>query len=157
MWKHVLLIASAVAVLVVTTGCGLSATKNEDAARQELARHRSLWQSQKLQNYRYVGRRTCFCPREVVDPVVVEVRGDSVASATYQQTGEPAAARYAGLWPTLEGVFGIVEEALERDAASVQVEYDAERGYPRSITIDYVEGAVDDELRYTVEEFEPLP
>jgi hypothetical protein len=38
----------------------------------------------------------------------------------------------------------------------VDVDYDAELGYPKQIDVDYMVDAIDDEACYTVSDFEPL-
>jgi hypothetical protein len=76
---------------------------------------------------------------------------------TYQETGEAVSETYAGLWPSLDGVFDIVQDAIDRDSYQVIVEYDRERGFPTVISIDYIEQAIDDELVFYSGPFELLP
>lgn len=149
--------ALGVAALIAFHGCGLLGSSRHEDIQRELNRNRRQWEAQAIQNYRYVGRRGCYCPGEVVDPVVVEVRSGQITSLTYQQSDESVGPTYAGLWPPLDGVFEIVQDAVDREAAGIDVQYHAELGFPRSISIDYMEHAVDEELTYSVEAFELLP
>lgn len=143
-------------LLLAGAGCSTVApTAHQDASR-ELERHRSLWEEQAVDDYRYVASRGCFCPVELVAPVIVEVRDGRVTSRTYKDSGEPVAEMHAERWPPIEGVFDIVQDALDEDADSISVEYDRERGFPTSISIDYMQEAADEELTYEAGEFEPL-
>ena len=45
------------------------------------------------------------------------------------------------------------DEALRREAAGLAVRYNATFGYPESIQIDWVAGAVDDEVSYRITDF----
>src|ERR1044071_415680 len=50
-----------------------------DAARQR-------WRSDGLDNYSYRYERSCFCPPEIVRPVIIIVRNDAVDSVFYADT-----------------------------------------------------------------------
>ena len=56
---------------------------------------------------------------------------------------------------SIDKVFNYVSEAL-RDADNVSVEYDPEYGFPRNISIDWIERAVDDEMYIALSNFELL-
>jgi hypothetical protein len=142
--------------LFTLEGCGLGGSAREEELQRDLSRNRRLWDAQQVDDYRYVARRNCFCPMEVVSPVVVEVRDGEIASIHYQESGEPVAVTYAGLWLPMEGVFDIIQDAIDQEAVEVNVGYDAEFGFPRQIGIDYSENVVDEELGYIVEEFQLL-
>jgi hypothetical protein len=43
-----------------------------------------------------------------------------------------------------------VQDAYERDAHEIQVEFDPGRGYPTRIWIDYVEMMADEEMGFTL-------
>jgi hypothetical protein len=49
---------------------------------------------------------------------------------------------------TVEGLFDYIQAAIDKKAHAVNVVYDAELGYPTSIEVDYIERAVDDEIRF---------
>lgn len=150
------IVATGLALLALG-GCGLLGSGRNEEVQRELNRNRRQWEAQGLEDYRYVARRGCFCPSEVVAPVVVEVRGGEVVARTYQESGEPVESTYAGLWPSLDGVFDIVQDAIDREAAQITVEYHSDLGYPQSIAIDYQENAVDEELAFTAGELDALP
>jgi Family of unknown function (DUF6174) len=140
-----------VMALGVIAGCALVAPEDHEAVQRDLNRARRQWEAQGLEDYRFVMRRLCFCGQEIVAPVVVEVSDGSVESQRYQETEEAVEARHADLWPTIEGLFALVQDAIDRDAFRIEVEYDRERGHPVSIGIDYQENVVDEELGVVVE------
>jgi len=47
-------------------------------------------------------------------------------------------------------LFGKIKDAIDRGAASIQVTYDTEWGYPQEIAIDYDEMMADEEFYVTV-------
>jgi hypothetical protein len=150
-------VVTALLALAALQGCALLGSSRDDEIQQELNRNRRQWQAQGLDDYRYEVRRGCFCPAEVVGPVVVEVRDGEVVQRIYAENGEPVGATYAGLWTDVDGVFDVIQDAIDRDAARITAEYHPEMGYPRSIAIDYLAQAVDEEIAVTVGEVEPLP
>lgn len=151
--------AAGLALLTVVAGlagCGAPRSSPLDTAQGELDRNRRTWEALGSEDYRYVGRRGCFCPPDIYSPVIVEVRGGEVVSRTYQEDGRAVSEEHAELWPALPGVFDLVQDAIDREAADVAVAYDPDTGVPRTIRIDYDEMMADEELGYEVEGFEPL-
>ncbi len=136
----------AAALTVALAGCSL--------ANGDLRENRARWQEVGVDSYRYVLRVGCFCPPEITDPVVVEVRDGVVASVTSQATG------LAVEWPesfvaydTVEELFDVVGNALDRGADELSVAYHDEYGVPVSIEIDYSERVADDEMGLYVDDF----
>jgi hypothetical protein len=150
---RVQLLAASLLLLASCNILGLDAN-SDDADRLRAARLR--WQRQRPEAYSYVLERLCFCGRETVGPVRIQVRGDSVLSRTYTGSGEPVSLPFRQYFGPMETVFDVVSEALERDADSLAARYDPARGYPVSVVIDYIENAVDDELTVRVSEFRTL-
>ncbi|HMB89921.1 MAG TPA: DUF6174 domain-containing protein, partial [Rhodothermales bacterium] len=48
---------------------------------------------------------------------------------------------------TIDGLFEVLQRAL-KEADDVEVDYDAQYGFPTRIAIDYYKNAVDDEVSY---------
>jgi hypothetical protein len=88
-------------------------------------------------------------------PVVVEVR-DKVIQLRRYQTGAPVDPAYASLFMDVPGLFDIINEAITAKAAAISVRYNDHLGYPESIAIDRVAGAVDDEVSYRISGFTVL-
>jgi hypothetical protein len=59
---------------------------------------------------------------------------------------------YASQYPDIPGLFAVVEEAAT-EADELDTEFDATYGFPTSISIDWIENAVDDEVAYVMQDF----
>jgi hypothetical protein len=128
-----------------------------DGTRADLEAHRRLWNQQAIDSYAYDLNIGCFCP--VFGPVRVFVLADTVANVVPSDTlGRPAPTTeqiqfYAR---TIDDLFGVIENALARNADDLQVTYDAALGYPTRISIDFEKNAVDDEVVYQADNLLPL-
>jgi hypothetical protein len=85
--------------------------------------------------------------------VVVTVRNGQVESRRYEDTGADVPAEFAPAYPTVDGLFAVIEEAIAEQAAAVDVLYDAARGFPVSIQIDGSPMIADDEMFYGTRNF----
>lgn len=135
----------AVALLAILALSG-SACHVSTSPESDLDTARSRWTRSHPSSYDIVVRRVCFCATEVTNPVLVSVREGVVTSRTYVGSGAQVSAQFASLFPTVEGIFRIVDDALGRNAYTLDVAYDPAYGFPVTIDIDYVNNAVDDEL-----------
>jgi hypothetical protein len=120
-----------------------------------LERHRALWLAAGISSYRYSLERSCFCQRESLGPVVIEVRRGEVETRRYA-TGAPVDPQFAEIFTTIPGLFDLIESALDLPAAAVSVRYHRVLGYPQSIQIDWLAGAADDEVSYRITGFTVL-
>ena len=57
------------------------------------------------------------------------------------------------MFTSVPGLFDLIDEAIRRDVAGLGVRYNSEFGYPESIQIDWLAGAVDDEVSYRITDF----
>ncbi len=113
-----------------------------------LGEQRELWEALGLEDYTYGVRRVCLCPfREGVRVTVVD---GAVAGATDLVTGEVLEPNEVQWYLTIDGLFDLVQDAYDRNAHEVQVEFDASCGYPTRIFIDYSEMVLDEELSFTL-------
>lgn len=109
---------------------------------------RARWADVRPASYTYTLTRGCFCFVEAIGPVRIQVDGDSVVSRTFVESGAPVT-QFQELWPSMEGLFDLVEEAL-RDADEVEIRYDPDRGVPLRVSVDWITEAIDDEVSWTV-------
>ena len=70
-------------------------------------------------------------------------------SQRYIDDDIPVPLHLADVWGTVEDMFRLIEDAIDRDAESVQVTYHDRLGYPTHISIDYSSRIADDELVVT--------
>jgi hypothetical protein len=78
--------------------------------------------------------------------VRVSASGKTVSLAA---NGEPVEVD-SRTYPDVDGLFDLIEDMLLA-GAEVDAEYDGERGFPRSISVDPVPDAVDDEFGYVID------
>ena len=118
--------------------------------RDEVARNRARWEAVGPTTYVYAVAHNCFCPMEAVGPVRVEVEAGEVIVRTYVQSGTPVDPTFAEVFPAVDGLFDVLDRAIEQEADDIQVTWDQDTGAPLQISIDYLKGAVDDEEGYSI-------
>lgn len=114
---------------------------------------RAQWDANQPAAYAFTMQRLCFCPPDITRPVVVTVRNGVVESRKYEDTGAEVAGQFTQLFPAVEGLFAIVDDAVTRKADTIDADYDQSRGFPVRVAIDYIKQAADDELTFTVRDF----
>jgi hypothetical protein len=119
---------------------------------EQLAGARSRWARNAPLQYSMTIRRGCECGTEAVGPVIVTVVNGAI-SAHYINTGSAVPKTFAPLFPDVEGLFNLIEAAQRQHYYKVDVEYDAELGFPKSISLDHDKQAIDDESFTIVSEF----
>lgn len=144
----------AAAFLPALQGCD-AITGSEDTREVErrLIAAKALWNSQAAQSYQYTGALLCFCGFGGAD-VNVTVTNDSVTRVVYQDTlviTAPAVTAFQ----TVDDLFERLEDAINRGVYSIEAEFDAQRGYPKSFFIDYSVNAADEEFGYRITQLTP--
>jgi hypothetical protein len=127
---------------LLLAACGGDSTT---APANHLGEQRALWASQGLTDYTFDVVRICYC--QFVADVRVTVK-DGVITGVTELASEVA--RDPELFRTIDGFFDLVQDAYDRDAHEVQVEFDPSRGYPTRIWIDYVLMIADEEMGFTL-------
>jgi len=147
---------------VILTACSLFAVgllaACSDALgplQSELDANRRKWEAQDLSDYTYRFRQLCFCPPEITDEVWIHVEDNQVASATFVESGEPVGQPRLGELRTIDGLFDYLQDAIDREAHSIEATFDPTLGYPTHAAIDFIENAVDEEQAFTAEELTP--
>jgi hypothetical protein len=140
--------------LLGLTSCRLILGPDDLGEKQrDLDRNRRRWESLGIVSYDYTLRRSCFCATEAIGPVRISVRNGVVTARVYVDTGQPVASVFWDIFPAIDGVFDIVQKAIDREAADLRTSYDSGMYFPNEIVIDYVRNAVDDELTVTATGF----
>ena len=147
-WLIVIMLLLSIAVALASCGSGPAA---------ETDRPQEKWQSQDIDNYRYTLTLSCFCPQELVQPVIVEVVNGEPASLTYAENGQEADPMFFENYSTIDKLHAIIAEAEAQDPARLDVSYDDTTGIPLNVDIDISELMADEEIRFTVTDFEQLP
>jgi len=85
-------------------------------------------------------------------PVVVVVRNKIVESRRYVRSGAAVAPTYDELFPTIDGLFAIIDAAVRDGTRPLDVRYDPTHGYPTRIALG--DPALDNPV-YSVSELRP--
>ena len=131
--------------LRLTTLLLLGACASPTTPENDLADYRTLWEAQRLTDYTFDVVRNCYCLGRADVRVIVK---DGVITGVTELASEIA--RDPETFRTINSLFDLVQDAYERDAHEIQVEFDPGRGYPTRIWIDYVEMMADEEMGFTL-------
>jgi len=137
-------------VVALLIGCSNPLGPEQDS----LSAARARWTSfSSVDGYTFQFRRACFCPPDTVRETRIEVLSGIVNSATYTDTGEPVTVPLDEL-PTIDDLFDEIQSAIDNEAFTLVATYDQDRGFPTSVSIDFIEFAIDDEMSFTVTAFQ---
>ncbi|HEY8469369.1 MAG TPA: DUF6174 domain-containing protein [Longimicrobiales bacterium] len=143
------------AALAVPAGACEFVFDADDSEARELERARDRWRRKGPSDYRYDFQKYCFCGGADLRPVTVHVRNGAVYDAVYADNGELVPDEYLRFYRTIDGLFEVIGNAINRHADDLDVDYDEQYGYPRSVEIDYDYRTADDEVYFTVRRFRP--
>jgi len=101
----------------------------------ELASARSRWSRLAPPSYTMTVSRTCECLPEMSGPVLVTVRNGVVESRQYVRSGAAVSDQYVAIFPGIDGLFAIIDDAVRNGTQPLKVEYDASLGYPTRIEL----------------------
>ncbi len=118
--------------------------------------NRDLWNRQNISSYRYTLSNSCFCIPDARGPVVIEVRNGQTTSITSVATGQPVNPEFFQNYKTIPKLFNVIQDAINRKASSLNVQYSARFGYPTKIDIDYNSQIADEEIYLTIENFKKI-
>lgn len=138
-------------LVLLAAACSISGPDRETDPLARLLEAKDRWEASGISDYEILMRRSCGeCLPEAATSVVVTVSpaGRLVSRAENGALLDPA---LADLYPDVDGLFALIEDALSGGVADVDVEYDSSLGYPRAISIDALPDAIDDEFGYVVE------
>lgn len=131
-------------------GSGKTPDPQNSNASQQLQRSKQLWAKQKISNYRFTLRRSCFCLPKATEPVTIAVRRGKVTSLVAASNGQPANPEYFEQYNSIPKLFDIIQDAIAKKAHRISVTYHPTLGYPTQISIDYDKQIADEELSLTV-------
>jgi hypothetical protein len=137
-----LMLAAFVILNCVACGDPCSAPVDDDHHRA-----RQLWHRAAITSYSMTQWRDCFCFLGG-EQVRLAIAGDSIGAALLVEEGRELTGMERSWYKTVEDLFDFIEETRAMSPASLEVEYDAEYGYPRVISVDYSLEMADDEIRY---------
>ena len=115
-------------------------------AQSELDRNWDRFQSVAPLSYSYTVRVSCDCTTDVTRPVTVWVDRGNIEYLLYEDNGRPVPLSVANSFPSVEQLFDAIQNAIDRRADVVDVDYDFTYGYPTNVYIDYDSRVSSDEL-----------
>ncbi|MEH2247270.1 DUF6174 domain-containing protein [Nostoc sp.] len=118
--------------------------------------NRRFWNQRNISNYEYTLSNSCFCIEDARGPVVIKVRNGQTTSVTSVATGKPVNPDFFQSYNTIPKLFNVIQDAINRKAFSLNVEYSARFGYPTKINIDYDSQIADEEKYLTIENFKVI-
>ncbi len=134
-------------LFALVTGC-------QHPAQAPLDQHRALWKSKAIADYRYDFQWHCFC----ADTQKVQLTVSKAAISGLFDLEEKKSIDLANgsKWRTLDGLFDLLQDAIQRNADSMAVTYDPDDGHPITVSIDYLKNAVDEEMGFTAGKIETV-
>ena len=103
---------------------------NNNLNSRRLRFYKRLWEQANIYN-------SCFCIPDARGPVVIQVRNGQTTSITSVATGKPVNPQFFQKYDTIPELFNVIQDAINRKASNLDVEYNAKLGYPTKINIDY--------------------
>jgi len=131
-------------LFLITT---ISCKKSESV--DEFSKNKSLWNSKNISNYTFTMRLVCFCPPGRVGPHTVKVVKGKIVSVNGLQYDENKTGK---LYPISE-YFDYISTTLATKPFRSEITYNPKYGYPEIVYFDFIEAAVDDEIRYAITNF----
>ena len=124
----------------------------------DLTHHEQNWKNNNISHYRFDLSVACFCAFSQLMPLSIEVVNGKILSMNYNN-GDLVTGNEQIMfeeYKTIDALFNFTRASIAT-ADEIHVKYDLKYGYPSNINIDFIKGAMDDELGITVQRFVPLP
>lgn len=146
-------------VLMTLALVACTAIGNAMSSQSELEQNKEKWQDANISHYRYHLSITCFCVFSQDMPLIIEVQDGEVVSMEFQSGNEidPSLHETFDKYATIDRLLAEMEAGLNGAADEVIASYDETYGFPTEVTIDFVKEATDDELYFSLSNFEALP
>lgn len=126
----------------------------ESSTSEELRKNQELWAKQKLRNYRYSFRAGCFCPPDMTQPVIIDVRSGKNSSIRPETNRNIVNREFFQKYDSIDKLFEIIRSAIAKNAHRIDVQYHPTLGYPTQISIDYNKEIADEETFLTINKLE---
>lgn len=135
-------------LLLLLLGCTGTPVGPSAGWLRDLGDARDRWAAAAIRDYDYTWQRSCFCVPLVLR---ITVRGGVVTAIHDVEADTAHVAPLADL--RIEALFDSVAAYIGRDPDDLTAEYDATTGAPRSVAVDPIREAADEEGGFLVREF----
>ena len=112
--------------------------------------NKSRWQASNLNNYQFDFRWICFCEHDYISPATITVEDGTINSAIYTETQIPVHVNKLDRYKIIDGLFSFIQDAYDKNAYQISINYDPHDGYPFEGSVDYVEMMVDEEKGFEI-------
>ena len=123
----------------------------------DLAQARSRWKESGLSSYKFTQQRSCFCRREYTRAIAVVVQNDSIAAATYEDSGLPVSKGVRKTVRSIDGWLDYIATRQLNDPYEFEALFHPKHGYPIRYSVDQREGVADDTEEVIFSAFNALP
>ena len=120
---------------------------------ETLEEGRALWARNGPASYEMTVFRSCECLPGASGPVRVVVRNGVVESRTHLWFNAPVEPQFAAAYPSVDGLFDLLESAVDAGTTPIEVRYHRTLGYP--LHMELGDPALDAPA-YSVTDFHPL-
>lgn len=135
-------------ILLFSLGC----EKNtEPPAEDSLSKNEKKWEAFDFENYSFTLQITCFCIVDYTLPKTIVVRDNAVVSIG----GRPFAELNDVSYRTIDEFFDYIRERQKENPVVETLDFDETYGYPSYIYFDISEMIADEEIGYTLSDFNP--
>lgn len=157
------LAAAGLLVALLIPACSLFDGKDSNINYPDFRANYEKWQKNNPSYYTFILDRQCFCPGDNF-PAKIVVEDDKIVRVLNPDTDEPIpedslgqpSLTYSDVYPTVNELFKLVEEAIKGDADQIDATYNQRIGYPVKIYIDYSTSTADEEIGYEISSFQPV-
>jgi hypothetical protein len=153
-WKTIIFVLSLLVVVAVAVWQLALPALRANRAAGGVVTAQNQWEAQGIHSYQFDLQVGCFCIFDLVRPVRIVVANGEVSSITYLDDGESADPALFNGYATMDQLFAQLADAQAQNPVKFDVTYDEALGIPLSADIDVSEMIADEELRFTVTNFE---
>ncbi|MBK8247969.1 MAG: hypothetical protein IPK85_11300 [Gemmatimonadetes bacterium] len=128
-------------------GCLAFVAPDDPGSTRDLVAARARWNLHGATAYTMRGSAQCFCilgGREVE----IDVAGGRVTRVRLVDTGADIPSEFVASYRSVEELFDLVDEAIRSGAHRLEVTYDAQRGFPTQLWIDWSDRIADEEYGF---------
>ncbi len=139
-------VVSALFLVFGAAACGIVETTATQGG-SDLESARALWRQAAIDDYDLAMTRRCFCA--FVGEVTVQVRGGvRTATVVAEDISLPLTPAFEQSYPTVDGLFALIDEAIADGVHELRVTYHPVLGYPTLVSVDRRRQVDDDEVAY---------
>lgn len=119
--------------------------------RQEMEIAHDRWVAKGITDYSMTVQFICFCPPD--ESYRITVTGGVISGAVSTVSGTVVEDEYLGGYPSIDILFREIGRAIDARADYMDADYDRSRGFPRRVTINHDQSALDSGITFVVTDF----